>query len=66
MQVELELNQPSSKTHSIVIFPPQYSISKDKPRREVRPPHRFGEADLVAYDLNMDEDIDVIYVLKGS
>ena len=38
--------------------PPQYFIAKDKPRRNVRPPQRYGEADLVAYALNGAEGID--------
>ena len=37
---------------------PQYSIAKDRPRRDIRPPQRYGEADLVAYVLNVAEEID--------
>ena len=37
---------------------PQYSIARDRPRRDVRPPQRYGEAELVAYALNVAEGID--------
>ena len=70
MQVEVEIDsgsksetssQPLSQTQdSPVSMPsqPQYSIARDRPRREVRPPQRFAEADLVAYALNVAEDVD--------
>ena len=38
--------------------PSNYYIAKDKPRRNIKPPQRYAEADLVAYDLNVAEDID--------
>ena len=38
--------------------PPQYFIVKDGPKRDVRPPQRFGETDLVAYALSVAEGID--------
>ena len=38
--------------------PPQYSIANDKPGRDIRPPQRYGETDLVAYTLNVVEGID--------
>ncbi|PHT99744.1 hypothetical protein BC332_29532 [Capsicum chinense] len=31
---------------------PQYSIAKDRPRRDIRPPQKYAEANLVAYALN--------------
>lgn len=37
---------------------PQYSIAKDKPRRQIRPSQKYGETDLVAYVLNVAEKID--------
>ncbi|KAG8478904.1 hypothetical protein CXB51_028750 [Gossypium anomalum] len=37
---------------------PQYSIAKNRTRREVKPPKKYAEADLVAYALNVVEDID--------
>ena len=37
---------------------PQYSITRDRPRRPIKPPQRFAEADMVAYALNVAEDID--------
>ncbi|KAG8503248.1 hypothetical protein CXB51_001184 [Gossypium anomalum] len=36
----------------------QYSIAKNQTRREIKPPKKYAEADLVAYDLNVAEDID--------
>ena len=38
--------------------PPQYSIAKDRPRRDIKPSQRYAKADLVAYALNVVEDID--------
>ena len=38
--------------------PPQYSIAKDKLRRDIKPPQRYAEADLVTYALNVAEGID--------
>lgn len=38
---------------------PQYSIAMNRPRREIKPPQRYdNEADLVAYALNVAEEID--------
>ena len=37
---------------------PQYSIARDRSRRPIKPPQRFAEADMVAYALNVAEDID--------
>ena len=37
---------------------PQYSIARDRPRRPIKPLQRFAEADMVAYALNVAEDID--------
>lgn len=39
-------------------MPPQYSIAKDRSRRDIRPPQRYGEASLVAYTLDVVEGID--------
>ena len=36
---------------------PQYSITRDRPRRPIKLPQRYAEADMVAYALNMAEDI---------
>ena len=38
--------------------PSQYSIVKDGPKRDIKPPQRYDEADLVAYALNVAKDID--------
>ena len=37
---------------------PQYPITRDRPRRPIKPPQRDAEADMVAYALNVAEDID--------
>ena len=37
---------------------PQYSIVKDKSRRDIKPLLRYAEADLVAYALNVAKGID--------
>ena len=56
VQVEVDINADSTpKPTSQPVTTsqqPQYSIAKDRPRREVRPPQRYAEADLVAYALN--------------
>jgi len=35
-----------------------YCIAKNKPRRIIKPPQRYAETDLIAYALNVVEDID--------
>ncbi|KAG8492966.1 hypothetical protein CXB51_010297 [Gossypium anomalum] len=62
-QVEHQINtestpQASTKIENRVASLPQYSIAKNKTRREIKPPKKYAEADLVAYALNVDEDID--------
>ncbi|KAK3011590.1 hypothetical protein RJ639_012236 [Escallonia herrerae] len=37
----------------------QYNIAKNRPRREIRPPQKYGYADMVAYALSVAESIDV-------
>ncbi|KAG8492823.1 hypothetical protein CXB51_010147 [Gossypium anomalum] len=61
-QVEYQINteltpQASTKIENRVTFSPQYSIAKNKTRREIKPPKMYAEADLVAYALNVDEYI---------
>ena len=55
-------SESSSEIQNGIASPPalptQYSIAKDRPRRDIRPLQRYGEADLVAYALNVVEDID--------
>ena len=57
-------SQSSSEMKSGVVVPspppapPQYSIAKVRPRRDINPPQRHAEADLVAYALNVAEGID--------
>ena len=38
--------------------PPYYSIAKDIHKRDIRPPQIYGEADFVAYALNLIKGID--------
>ncbi|KAG8481222.1 hypothetical protein CXB51_025972 [Gossypium anomalum] len=62
-QVEHQINtestpQASTKIENRVASSPQYSIAKNRTRREIKPPKKYAEADLVAYALNVAEDID--------
>ncbi|KAG8479421.1 hypothetical protein CXB51_029920 [Gossypium anomalum] len=62
-QVEHQINtestpQASIKIENRVASSPQYSIAKNRTRREIKPPKKYAEADLVAYALNVAEDID--------
>ncbi|KAG8472527.1 hypothetical protein CXB51_034427 [Gossypium anomalum] len=50
--------QASTKIENRVASSPQYSIAKNKTRREIKPPKKYAEADLVAYASNVAEDID--------
>ena len=36
----------------------QYSIARDIERRTIKPPHKYGEADLVAYALSVMDNIE--------
>ena len=36
----------------------QYSISKDKEMRTIKPPQKYGKADLVAYALSVADNIE--------
>ncbi|KAG8491868.1 hypothetical protein CXB51_015214 [Gossypium anomalum] len=62
-QVEHQINTESTpqaitKIENRVTSSPQYSIAKNRTRREIKPPKKYAEADLVAYALNVAEDID--------
>ncbi|KAG8481510.1 hypothetical protein CXB51_026364 [Gossypium anomalum] len=62
-QVEQQINiestpQASTKIDNRVASSPQYSITKNRTRREIKPPKMYAEADLIAYTLNVTEDID--------
>ncbi|KAG8482954.1 hypothetical protein CXB51_021884 [Gossypium anomalum] len=62
-QVEHQINtkltpQASTKIDNRVASSPQYSIAKNRTRREIKPPKKYVEADLVTYALNVAEDID--------
>ncbi|KAG8498690.1 hypothetical protein CXB51_005073 [Gossypium anomalum] len=50
--------QVSTKIENRVASSPQYSIAKNRTKREIKPPKKYAEADLVAYALNVAEDID--------
>ncbi|KAG8480600.1 hypothetical protein CXB51_024784 [Gossypium anomalum] len=63
-QVEHQINtestpQASTKIENRVASSPQYSITKNRTRREIKPLKKYAEANLVAYALNMTKDIDV-------
>ncbi|KAG8477716.1 hypothetical protein CXB51_027660 [Gossypium anomalum] len=62
-EVEHQINTKSTpqaitKIENRVASSPQYSIAKNRTRREIKPPKKYAEADLVAYALNVAEDID--------
>ncbi|KAG8497429.1 hypothetical protein CXB51_008736 [Gossypium anomalum] len=62
-QVEHQINtestpQASTKIENKVASSLQYSIVKNRTRREIKPLKKYAEADLVAYALNVAEDID--------
>ncbi|KAG8489132.1 hypothetical protein CXB51_017197 [Gossypium anomalum] len=62
-QVEHQINtestpQASTKIENRVASSPQYSIAKNRTRREIKPPKKYAEADLVAYALKVAENID--------
>ncbi|KAG8482734.1 hypothetical protein CXB51_024185 [Gossypium anomalum] len=62
-QVEHQINtestpQASTKIENRVTSSPQYFIAKNRTRREIKPPKKYAEADLVAYALNVAEAID--------
>ncbi|KAG8501650.1 hypothetical protein CXB51_004779 [Gossypium anomalum] len=46
------------KIENRVASSPQYSIAQNRTKREIKPPKKYAEADLVAYALNVAEDID--------
>ena len=50
--------QASTKIDNRVPSSTQYSIAKNRTRREIKPPKKYAEADFVAYALNVVEDID--------
>ncbi|KAG8489499.1 hypothetical protein CXB51_017516 [Gossypium anomalum] len=67
-QVEHQINtestpQASTKIENRVASSPQYSITKNRTRREIKPPKKYAEADLVAYALNVAEDIDASHLI---
>ncbi|KAG8481615.1 hypothetical protein CXB51_026469 [Gossypium anomalum] len=62
-QVEHQINteltpQANTKIENRVTSSLQYSIAKNRTRREIKPPKKYVEANLVAYALNVAEDID--------
>ncbi|KAG8502550.1 hypothetical protein CXB51_000089 [Gossypium anomalum] len=50
--------QANKKIQNRVASSPQYSIAKYRTSREIKPPKKYTEADLVAYALNVAEDIE--------
>ncbi|KAG8478786.1 hypothetical protein CXB51_028618 [Gossypium anomalum] len=62
-QVEHQINtestpQASIKIENRVTSSQQYSIAKNRTRREIKPLKKYAEADLVAYAFNVAKDID--------
>lgn len=65
-QLDLSSAEPSpNETASLdiediqVLQSNQYNIVMDRPRREIRPPRRFGEVDFVAYAQSITKETDV-------
>ena len=51
---------PSSYEQSVPttsVLVQQYSITRDRKRRTIKPPQKYGEADLVAYALSVADNI---------
>ncbi|KAG8492605.1 hypothetical protein CXB51_010032 [Gossypium anomalum] len=58
-QINIELTpHASTKIENRVASSPQYSIAKNRTKREIKPPKKYAEANLVTYALNVAEDID--------
>ena len=52
---------PNSDERSVptaLVLVQQYSIDRDKERRTIKPPHKYGEADLIAYALSVADNIE--------
>ncbi|KAG8500752.1 hypothetical protein CXB51_002776 [Gossypium anomalum] len=56
--IQSRLLKSVQKIENRVASSPQYSIAKNRTKREIKPPKKYAEADLVAYALNVAEDID--------
>ena len=48
-------NERSVPTASVLVQ--QYSIARDRERRTIKPPQKYGEVDLVAYALSVADNI---------
>ena len=61
-QVEFEIVLISnSNEHSVctaLVLVQQYSIARGRERRTIRPPHKYGEANLIAYTLSIVDNIE--------
>ena len=57
-QSSLEMKSGTIVALSPPPTPPHYSIAKDRPKRDIKPPQRYAKADLIAYALNVTEGID--------
>ena len=53
-QMQEETSIPDS--HETSTSPPSYSIARDRGRREVRPPLRYGVDNMLAYALSIAEE----------
>ena len=62
-QVELKtflvLDSDERSVPTALIPVQQYSISRDKEMRTIKPPQKYGEANLVAYALSVADNIEV-------
>ena len=52
----LNSNELSVPTASVPVQ--RYSITRDRERRTIKPPHKYGEVDLVAYSLSVANNIE--------
>ena len=57
-QSSLKMKSDAIVAYSPLPAPPQYFITKDRSRRDIKPPQRYAEADLVAYTLDVAKGID--------
>ena len=56
---------PNSNEQSVpttLVLVQQYSIARDREKRTIKPPHKYGEADLVAYALSVVDNIESVKI----
>ena len=61
-QVEFEnvliSNSDEQSVSTALVLVQQYSIARGRERRTIRPPHKYGETDLIAYALSVVDNIE--------